>query len=274
MSTSKIVGGIIGVLVAIIVVAVVAIPIVNDTTSSIINDDNANLEAGISYDVDLSATGSYTVEYSSGKLTINDVEVNVPSGSSIPVIVTDTYSAWLNNGVLMGGVKATSSTSSLNSVTFNNGSYDADPTAGSNATGTYTSIYFALNENNKGTYGIGTPGADSPIYANNSSKIFLSQNGSNYASATVPTSGTTIQTENVWSTYSSGTSLTFTITAGEDYATITGTSNSAMVIAPFEYLANADNATNANLLNIIPMLMLIGIVMLAVAMLAYKGRDY
>lgn len=275
------VGGIIAVLVAVIVVAVVAIPIVDDTTTSIINDDNANLETGITFDVNVSETESYEIEYSSGTLTINGTEVSIGITTPVPLFVTNTFSVWFDSDQsqpLYGAVSASQTTVTLSSATFTNGTYSSNATVGNDPSGSYTDVYLAFNPNGSGSYGIGVPSSESPIYANNGSTVYLmsvsSNNINTISYGTVPSSGTTLSSTPVWGLNASPPTLTATITAGNDYATITAASSNTSLIAPIQYLGNADNQTEATLLNVIPIMMILAIVIMAVGLIAYNRSDY
>lgn len=298
MNIDKSVFGVLSILVAVIVVATVAIPVIENSQSSIHTVSmNTNEYYTVQTDMD-----PLTIEFTNpatGEFKINGIDAKVGTapytntfklfGDTINIELTSSYSVFIDSATGVRKAITSGATFSMDA----NGSWTFDM-GGSQTTGTTTVIVYNDPNGNYGYYPISaitSPG----IYVTKGSEIYLASTGSGdptimrakaiindqttteliYALVTDSTTATPSSktvTVNVQTSEIENNNLSLQITAAS-FLIDGSTTVPAQVYVPVEYKSTSnDTRTMVNVLSIIPLLLLIVPVMMAVRMYSSRGE--
>lgn len=288
MEIGKLPMAIVGITIAVIVCAVVLIPVVQEST---ITEDKF-VNTGLYYVTN--PTEETTVEFLGGTdWTINGEPLDYTIvGASNILIFDDIFVR--NNGQVRGSLSQTWSAASL---TINNGTVTGTATVGGNSTSiswTYSESFIATNDeqadfimksNIESSYikkdseivGMGLSNIKDSSGNNNATVFYVTVENLTPV-VTTPNTNVTVSNVQVNATSVDGyidlykfTSVTFTATWGTYDTDVTYN----IVIVPHEVIAERSvhpDQTTIQLLNVIPLLVIIGIVMLAVGTMIYYRR--
>ena len=312
MEIGKLPMAIVGITIAVIVCAVVLIPVVQESTQAndtFTNDGYFRMTKISSTDDDITITWDYTKPY---VFTVNGVDANIPYGSTTGVIFPYSVmssSDWglrftsTNNGndvnlTVFDSLSipwSVSTSSSKNAtITLSSGTISFLVDGGTAYTESYDTVFIP---DDSGDYIMKK--ATTPVYVNGDSEICvsgrttLSMGGSNKnyninVDGTIddgftptiihPASGVTTSNVVVTSTQDAQhinlyqfDKVTFDVTDGDDTK---GATYSQMIV-PYQVTAERSvhpDTTTTQLINVIPILVIIGIVMLAVGTMIYYRR--
>ena len=292
MALPKIVGGIVAVLVAIIVVAVVAIPIVNDTTDTMLYGSNSG---SYHYTSEISSDEDYSIEFTNTggtrAATLNGDPISYNPGG--PIIMADSFVvlydySGLNPTIFIQYNDATFASYTVPNagesieLTISDGTLSITGTNNSetvDVTKTYSELDFVYDESGDLVF---ATSSNLPAYLPIGDPLYVIQwnnPSSGYSVKITPeemSGKTTVGISGLDGVLGSPVntpSVSYT-SDGTNYTLSSAPNGSGGYVIPVQYIAHSDNQTNANLLQVIPIIMMISVLMIAVAMLAYKGRDY
>lgn len=288
MNIDKSVFGVLSILVAVIIVATVAIPVIEDSSKDIhstVQNTTQKYYATSSSDlsedltITLESASNYKINGESYDLSLNNI-----------VIITDTGDMWViyaNNYNLYqkSGNYAQRSLGIGGFTTFyTDGTYKATTSAGVEYTGTFGNVVYPSNDGDLGYF------INSTAYANDASDvIFFSISGSNGAMFAIEYKATGEEVEKIVSPFASGAGVTLTdaaISYNSSDETIADNAINGLTykvgdtsytlrsfIAPLEYKTITENdSAMISILQIVPLLLLIVPVMMAVRMYSSRGE--
>lgn len=288
MNIDKSVFGVLSILVAVIVVATVAIPVIEDSSKDIhstVQNTTQKYYATSSGDlsedltITLESTNSYTINGESYDLNINSIVMITDTGD-MWVIYGNNYnlyqknSSYIQRSLGIGG-----------STTFyTDGTYKATTSAGVEYTGTFGNVIYPSNDGDLGYF------LNSTAYADDASDIiFFSISGSNGAMFAIEYKATGEEVEKIVSPFASGAEVTLSDAAISYNSTDETIADNAIngltykvgdtsytvssFIAPLEYKTITENdSAMISILQIVPLLLLIVPVMMAVRMYSSRGE--
>lgn len=306
MDMKKLAMGVVAMVVAIVIVVTCAIPIISDSVAS--EDKFVNVG---SFDMTYSQTEDVTLVWdhtAPGQITVNDVAVTMPTisnGEQRTVICGDNWIVRYGYGDTLGGnfvqwypsngasILASQSNGLDLTVTCSSGTVSVTDTASTpnTATGTYTYLYCVAND---GAYIM--KNATDSVYMNGDSQFYAMglTNVGTYTSTGIKITGS-IDDGATWTTFR-GTDFAFTnesmvyeeVSGHKDLykltsmsATVTKEDQTANAtysyfIVPAEITAERTShvdGTIADLISVIPVLMVLGIVIGAIALFIKTKRD-
>lgn len=289
MNIDKSVFGVLSILVAVIIVATVAIPVIEDSSKDIhstVQNTTQKYYATSSSDlsedltITLESVSNYKINGESYDLNLNNI-----------VIITDTGDIWViyaNNYNLYqkSGNYAQRSLGIGGSTTFyTDGTYKATTSAGVEYTGTFGNVVYPSNDGDLGYF------INSTAYANDASDvIFFSISNTSYgAMFAIKYKATGEEVEKIVSPFASGAEVTLSDAAISYDSTDETIADNAIngltykvgdtsytlraFIAPLEYKTITENdSAMISILQIVPLLLLIVPVMMAVRMYSSRGE--
>lgn len=303
MNIDKSVFGVLSILVAVIVVATVAIPVIEDSSKEIRTSQNNVSEK---YMMSESTTGDITIEATetAGTFIINGESKTFISGDyggGFWCILTNNLFVRLystSSWVLFDGLPASSTNlGTTGKVEINNKGWTVTIPSGSSGAGTYTGTYdWICYPNEKGNYGLYRFSGN--MYVDNDSTVFAIKESRNTGSDGAMTTPAVIwsgsidggdNTKIAWNRtsdqvidVSSSTDVHIQYSEkGEVSTKISGvtveygdnSASIATVIIPIEYHVITENdSAMISILQIVPLLLLIVPVMMAVRMYSSRGE--
>lgn len=296
MNIDKSVFGVLSILVAVIVVATVAIPVIEDSQSKIYEVE-LNTNEFFTVQTEISPIEINFVDPATGTFVINGVDAKIGEGNykidfrlfgdSINLYIKSNYSVLIDSA-------AGSRTVIVSGATFTVDSEGAwTLSSGSNTiTGTTTMLVYS---DPNGTYGYySSNGYEKGLYITKGNTAYISGNVSDvslFCKAVISESGIT-DADVVFAIESSGSTATetgktisstitttpiddnnFSLKVTSAEFTVDGVSATANIYLPIEYKSTTNESrTMVSILSIIPLLLLIVPVMMAVRMYSSRGE--
>ncbi len=288
MNIDKSVFGVLSILVAVIIVATVAIPVIEDSSKDIqttVQNTAQKYYATSSGDltedltITLEANNRYTINGESYSLTVANIAIITDTGD-LWVLYANNYNLYQksNNHVSV-------SLSIGGSTTFyTDGTYKATSSTGTEYTGTFNNVIYPSTDGDLGYF------LNTTAYADDTSDIiFFSISANNGALFAIDYKATGEEVEKIVSPFASGAEVTLTDVAISYDSTDETIADNAIngltykvgdtsytinsFIAPLGYktVTNKDSAM-ISILQIVPLLLLIVPVMMAVRMYSSRGE--
>lgn len=289
MNIDKSVFGVLSILVAVIIVATVAIPVIEDSSKDIhstVQNTTQKYYATSSSDlsedltITLESTSNYKINGESYDLSLNNI-----------VIITDTGDMWViyanNYNLYQKSSNYAQRSLGIGGYTtfYTDGTYKATTSAGVEYTGTFGNVVYPSNDGDLGYF------INSTAYANDASDvIFFSISNASYgAMFAIKYKATGEEVEKIVSPFASGAEVTLTDAAisydstdetiadnainGLTYKVSDTSYTLRAFIAPLEYKTITENdSAMISILQIVPLLLLIVPVMMAVRMYSSRGE--
>ena len=277
MGYSKIVYGIVGLTIAVIMVAVVAIPIIDDSVQ--LTEDETVIGSEIRYEVDPSGNGAGTdfVLVSDDVISVDGTEVNVTDGTPLWVVGSGTY-IYYNNNTLAGYINSVVVPTGATSIEIESGTSVNVTTSTGTTPMTYSGTAQIVMDP-KGDHALWNSTTDPKAAAND--EIFaygITSSGFFFASGTLTASSTPQSLTAVVG--SAAATVAFTLseevyTLDADSVAFASTSTTADgIIAPIEQNVELTPTSASTMLGVVPIMLIVVIVMMAVGMIAIKRGEY
>lgn len=288
MNIDKSVFGVLSILVAVIIVATVAIPVIEDSSKDIHSTvQNTTQRYYATSSSDLSEDLTITLE-TDNTYTINGERYDA-SPNNI-VMITDTGDMWViysnNYNLYQKSDNYAQRSLGIGGFTtfYTDGTYKATTSAGVEYTGTFSNVIYPSKDGDLGYF------LNSTAYADDASDvIFFSISGTNGAMFAIKYKATGEEVEKIVSPFASGAEVTLTDAAISYNSTDETIADNAIngltykvgdtsytlraFIAPLEYKTISENdSAMISILQIVPLLLLIVPVMMAVRMYSSRGE--
>ena len=288
MNIDKSVFGVLSILVAVIIVATVAIPVIEDSSKDIHSTvQNTTQRYYATSSSDLSEDLTITLE-TDNTYTINGERYDA-SPNNI-VMITDTGDMWViysnNYNLYQKSDNYAQRSLGIGGFTtfYTDGTYKATTSAGVEYTGTFSNVIYPSKDGDLGYF------LNSTAYADDASDvIFFSISGTNGAMFAIKYKATGEEVKKIVSPFASGAEVTLTDAAISYNSTDETIADNAIngltykvgdtsytlraFIAPLEYKTISENdSAMISILQIVPLLLLIVPVMMAVRMYSSRGE--